>query len=87
MLLIGMDACNIVSWLSILPLKDCIDVTSVAAGMELAGMSSTLLPAVKMNDVVLANLLVLVLGIAASLFPAWRASRKVPIEAITRVWQ
>lgn len=87
MLLIGLAAGNILSWLTILPLKDGIDVSSVAAGMEFAGMSSTLLPAVKMNDVVLANLLVLVLGIAASLFPAWRASRKVPIEAITRVWQ
>jgi len=87
MLMIGLAAGNILSWLTILPLKDGIDVSSVAAGMELAGMSSTLLPAVKLYDVVLANLLVLVLGIAASLFPAWRASRKVPIEAITRVWQ
>ena len=87
MLLIGLAAGNILSWLTILPLKDGIDVSSVAAGMEFAGMSSTLLPAVKMNDVILANVLVLVLGIAASLFPAWRASRKVPIEAITRVWQ
>lgn len=87
MLLIGLAAGNILSWLTILPLKDGIDVSSVAAGMEFAGMSSTLLPAVKWPDVLLANALVLVLGIAASLFPAWRASRKVPIEAITRVWQ
>jgi len=87
MLLIGLAAGNILSWLTILPLKDGIDVSSVAAGMEFAGMSSTLLPAVKWSDVLLANSLVLVLGIAASLFPAWRASRKVPIEAITRVWQ
>jgi len=87
MLLIGLLAGNILSWLTILPLKDGIDVSVVAEGMELAGMSSTLLPAVKLYDVVLANTLILVLGIAASLFPAWRASRKVPIEAITRVWQ
>ena len=87
MLLIGLLAGNLLSWLTILPLKDGIDVSVVAEGMELAGMSSTLLPAVKLYDVILANTLVLVLGIAASLFPAWRASRKVPIEAITRVWQ
>ncbi len=87
MLLIGLLAGNLLSWLTILPLKDGIDVSVVAEGMELAGMSSTLLPAVKLYDVVLANTLVLVLGIAASIFPAWRASRKVPIEAITRVWQ
>jgi ABC-type lipoprotein release transport system permease subunit len=87
MLLIGLLAGNLLSWLTILPLQDGIDVSVVAEGMELAGMSSTLLPAVKMYDVLLANTLVLVLGIVASLFPAWRASRKVPIEAITRVWQ
>jgi ABC-type lipoprotein release transport system permease subunit len=50
-------------------------------------MSSTLLPAVKSSEVLLANAIVRVLGIAASLFPAWRASRKVPVEAITRIWQ
>lgn len=87
MLLIGLVAGNVLSWLTILPLKDGIDVSAVASGLEWAGMSSTLLPAVKVYDVVLANAVVLVLGLLASLFPAWRASRKVPIEAITRVWQ
>jgi len=66
---------------------DGIDISAVAAGLEWAGMSSTLLPAVKSSDVLLANAIVLLLGIAASLFPAWRASRKVPVEAITRIWQ
>jgi len=87
MLLIGLFAGNVLSWLTILPVKDGIDVSAVASGLEWVGISSTLLPAVKVHDVVLANAVVLVLGILASLFPAWRASRKVPIEAITRVWQ
>ncbi|MCK5359717.1 MAG: ABC transporter permease, partial [Gammaproteobacteria bacterium] len=42
MLLIGLLAGNLLSWLTILPLKDGIDVSVVAEGMELAGMSSTL---------------------------------------------
>jgi ABC-type lipoprotein release transport system permease subunit len=87
MLLIGLLAGNLLSWLTILPIQDGIDISGVAAGLEWAGMSSTLLPAVKSSDVLLANAIVLVLGIAASLFPAWRASRKVPVEAITRIWQ
>ena len=87
MLLIGLLAGNLLSWLTILPIQDGIDISAVAAGLEWAGMSSTLLPAVKSSDVLLANAIVLVLGIAASLFPAWRASRKVPVEAITRIWQ
>jgi ABC-type lipoprotein release transport system permease subunit len=87
MLLIGLLAGNLLSWLTILPIQDGIDISGVAAGLEWAGMSSVLLPAVKPSDVLLANAIVLVLGIAASLFPAWRASRKVPVEAITRIWQ
>ncbi len=87
MLLIGMAAGNLLSWLTILPIQDGIDISAVAAGLEWAGMSSTLLPAVKSTDVLLANAIVLILGIAASLFPAWRASGKVPVEAITRIWQ
>jgi ABC-type lipoprotein release transport system permease subunit len=87
MLVIGLLAGNLLSWLTILPIQDGIDISGVAAGLEWAGMSSTLLPAVKSSDVLLANAIVLVLGVAASLFPAWRASRKVPVEAITRIWQ
>jgi ABC-type lipoprotein release transport system permease subunit len=87
MLLIGLAAGNLLSWLTILPIQDGIDISAVAAGLEWAGMSSKLLPAVKSPDVLLANAIVLLLGIAASLFPAWRASRKVPVEAITRIWQ
>jgi len=87
MLVIGLIAGNLLSWLTILPIQDGIDISGVAEGLEWAGMSSTLLPAVKTSDVLLANAIVLVLGVVASLFPAWRASRKVPVEAITRIWQ
>ena len=87
MLVIGLIAGNLLSWLTILPIQDGIDISGFAEGLEWAGMSSTLLPAVKTSDVLLANAIVLVLGVAASLFPAWRASRKVPVEAITRIWQ
>ena len=87
MLIIGLITGNLLTWLTILPVQDGIDISGVAEGLEWAGMSSTLLPALIFKDVVLANSIVLVLGILASLIPAWRASRKVPIEAITRVWQ
>ena len=87
MLLIGLFAGNLLSWLTILPIRDGIDISGVSEGLEWAGMSSTLSPSVLASDVLLANSIVLVLGVAASLLPAWRASRKVPVEAITRVWQ
>ena len=40
------------------------------------------LPGPKLNDMVLANAVVIVLGILTSLLPAWRASRYRPVEAI-----
>jgi ABC-type lipoprotein release transport system permease subunit len=52
--------------------------------LEYAGMSSILYPVVQANDVILSNVVVIVLGLIASLYPAWRAARHVPVEAITR---
>jgi len=49
------------------------------------GAASVLYPALKVSDVVLANVIVITLGFLASLSPAWRASRYEPVEAITKV--
>jgi ABC-type lipoprotein release transport system permease subunit len=50
----------------------------------MVGMSPVMYPALAAGDVAAANVIVVVLGILASLYPAWRASRYVPVEAITR---
>ena len=52
--------------------------------MEMMGTSSMLYPALKLQDVILANAVVLVLGIITSFLPAWRASRYDPIEALNK---
>jgi ABC-type lipoprotein release transport system permease subunit len=57
----------------------------VAKGMEMFGAASVLYPNLDMNDVVLSNVVVMILGFLASLSPAWRASRYEPVEAITKV--
>ena len=49
------------------------------------GAASVLYPEIQVNDVVLANVVVLTLGLIASLSPAWRASRYEPVKAITKV--
>jgi len=66
-------------------LKDGIDISVVAEGMEMFGAASVLYPALYLSDVVLANLIVIVLGFFASLSPAWFASRLDPVRAITKV--
>jgi len=84
LLLIGLAVGNLLAWASIVPLADGIDISVVAQGMEDFGASSMLYPQLEMNDLLLANVTVLVLGFFASLSPAWRASRYEPIEAITK---
>ena len=85
LLAIGLVAGNLLAVASVEPLKDGIDLSVVAQGMEQFGSGSVLYPELTLFDVALANVVVLVLGFLASLSPAWRASRYEPIEAITKV--
>lgn len=85
LLIIGLAIGNTLAWLTIVPLGNGIDISAVADGMEMFGAASVLYPQIELQDVATANLVVLVLGLLASLSPAWRASRYQPIEAITKV--
>jgi len=85
LLVIGLAIGNLLAWATIEPLKGGIDVSIVGEGMELFGAASVLYPALYLEDVVLANVIVIVLGFFASLSPAWRASRYDPVRAITQV--
>jgi ABC-type antimicrobial peptide transport system permease subunit len=80
-LLIG----NLLAVASILPLQSGIDLSIVAEGMATYGASATLYPDLRSQDLILANVVVMVLGFLASLSPAWRASRYDPVEAIHKV--
>ena len=85
LLIIGLAIGDLLAWATIVPLQSGIDISAVAKGMEMMGASSILYPQLRLEDVILANVVVLVLGFFASLSPAWRASRYAPIEAITKV--
>ncbi len=85
LLAVGLLIGNALAVASVLPLRDGIDISVVAEGMEMMGAASVLYPKLYLQDLVMANLVVLVLGFLASLSPAWRASRYEPVEAITKV--
>ena len=85
LLVLGLVIGNTLAFASIAPLRDGIDISMVAEGMEMFGAASILYPELELKDVVTANIVVLTLGFLASLSPAWRASRYDPIEAITKV--
>lgn len=84
LLILGLLVGNILAIGTIIPLKEGIDISAVAQGMEMMGAASVMYPVLEWPDLVLANVVVIVLGIVTSLLPAWRASRYLPVEAITR---
>jgi len=84
LLLLGLMIGNVLAYLCILPIQDGIDISSVAKGMEMMGVNSVLYPSLYSKDIVTANLVVIVLGILASLLPAWRAARYDPIVALNK---
>ena len=85
LLAVGLLIGDVLAYVTVKPLESGIDISIVAKGMEMFGASSVLYPKLYMNDVILSNVVVLVLGFLASLSPAWRASRYEPVEAITKV--
>ncbi|UCB56131.1 MAG: ABC transporter permease [Thiotrichales bacterium] len=84
LLLIGLALGNAIAVGTIIPLQGGIDISVVAEGMEMMGTSSMLYPALKLNDMILANLIVIILGLLTSILPAWRAASYNPIEALNK---
>jgi ABC-type lipoprotein release transport system permease subunit len=83
LLALGLLIGNLLALATILPLESGIDISSVGDdALDLAGMSATLYPTLRLQDMLSASVLVIVLGLLASLLPAWRASRFDPIEAL-----
>jgi ABC-type antimicrobial peptide transport system permease subunit len=85
LLALGLLIGDLLAWLTVKPLEKGIDLSIVGEGMEYFGAAAVLYPAFRWEDVILANVIVLVLGFLASLSPAIRASRYEPVEAITKV--
>ncbi len=59
-----------------------IDLSALAAGAEAWGLSRTLIPVVVLKDVFMANFMVVVLGMVVSAYPAVKAARFTPVEAM-----
>jgi ABC-type lipoprotein release transport system permease subunit len=84
-LLIGMFIGNFLGFLSVLALSGSgIDLSALAAGAEFAGMSRSLYPLIYPIDVIMANLVVFTLGLLVSLYPAVKAARFTPVEALSQ---
>jgi ABC-type lipoprotein release transport system permease subunit len=63
---------------------DGIDLSRWAAGVEMAGLHSTLVPRLLLRDVAAVTGMALAFGLVGSLYPAWRAVRVQPLDALRR---
>jgi ABC-type lipoprotein release transport system permease subunit len=85
LLVIGIVLGNLAGWFTAdVIFAKGIDLTEFARGMESFQMSSIMYFQLETRDLVTINLLVIGLGLVASLYPAVKAARYVPVEAITR---
>ena len=82
LLVIGLTLGNALAVATILPLESGLDISSVAEGMAMMGASSVLYPTLLLDDMILANVVVIILGTLTSILPAWRAARLNPVQAI-----
>ncbi len=83
LLVIGMAAGNALGLLSVFALSaHGIDLSAFSAGMEFVGMSRIVFPVLAARDVVTANVTVFFMGLAVSVYPAAKAARISPVEAM-----
>jgi ABC-type lipoprotein release transport system permease subunit len=86
LLAIGTLAGNLLGLASVWLLSGTgIDLSAFAQGMEFAGMSRIIIPVVYARDVINADLVVFLLGLLISLYPAVKAARFTPVEAMAHV--
>jgi ABC-type lipoprotein release transport system permease subunit len=84
LLVIGLLLGNTLAIATIIPLQDGIDISAVSEGLEMMGTSSILYPALRLSDMILANAIVITLGLLTSILPAWHAANLDPIEALAK---
>ena len=81
---IGISVGVVLGLLGYLWLADGIDLSAFSEGLELTGIRPELIPRLWAQDVVLVVGLSLVLGFLASIYPAQRAVRIQPLDAMRR---
>ncbi len=82
-LICGMLAGNLLGLLSCWALSfNGIDLSALAEGVEYANMARIIFPKLWPKDLINANAVVLILGLLVSLYPAIKAARFLPVDAL-----
>jgi ABC-type lipoprotein release transport system permease subunit len=73
--ILGLATCWVIS-------QTGIDLSALAKGVEYVGIARIIYPQVWLKDILSANAVVLTLGLLVSLYPAVKAARFLPVEAL-----
>jgi len=85
LLVLGILTGNILGFLSVAAIaENGIDLSGMAAGVEMWGIPRKLYPEIWAQDVAVAGLVVLVLGLLVSLYPAVKAAGFTPTQAMNK---
>lgn len=82
---VGLLAGFVLSAAGLFLLRDGIDLSRWGEGLNAMGVPTTIVPVVRMKDLVAPTVVAAVTGILAGLWPAVRASRTRPAEALRHV--
>jgi len=86
LLILGMIIGNLLAFICIFALAHSgINLSALAAGAEYAGMTRVIYPAIALKDILMSNMVVLFLGILVSAYPALKAARFTPVEALAHI--
>lgn len=86
LLIMGMAVGNAFGFASVFILnRTGIDLSALGAGAEYVGLPRVIYPMVYIQDVITANVVVFVLGLLITIYPAAKASRFTPVEALAHI--
>jgi len=83
LLIVGVIIGNIAGWQTCIYFRGGIDLSVFSSATQFMGLSKIIYPHIYLRDWVVINLMIFILGILGSIYPAWKAAKTDPLKALT----